>query len=120
MRRDATGTAGWPHSERRLNMIFELDKVRWISVLMGLLLYVVVLGWIWLLSPRRRRQDNSEAYHAWRALQDDPHASFQEYFNSEEGPRSPLSLWDKTWLTTAVAALVLVLALQRWGALHDL
>ena len=100
-------------------MVFDSSQVKWMSVLMGFILYVLVLACVWTLRLPSKKRDDIADYHEWRGRQDDPNASYQEYFASDAGPRKPLSRWEKAIIVTALAALALYFALVRWKALYE-
>jgi hypothetical protein len=87
---------------------------------MGLILYLIVLAWIWLLRFPKQKRDDLSSYYEWRQYEDDPYASYQQYFNSDSGPKAPLTRWEKTAIVTTLAVLILYFALWRWKALHDI
>jgi hypothetical protein len=109
-----------PSGRRRpTRMFLDASQIKWMSVLMGFILYLLVLAWIWLFRFPRKKHDDLASYHEWRLHQDDPHASYQQYFNSDSGPKTPLTRWEQTIVATVLGALALYFALVHWSVLRE-
>ena len=86
---------------------------------MGGLVYLLVLGWIWLFQKQKPDANPLEGFNEWHAFQDNPNATPQDYLQ-DRPPRSRMTRLEKTGLTTALASIALYYSLVHWQALREL
>ena len=99
-------------------MEFLPHKVDLISLGLGLAIWILVLLLVWWPRPPSSEAESAASYLQWTRIHGMSRMSYQDYINSGEAGGKPLTKVEKTIVVTLIAALVLLVALSRWGAIR--
>src|SRR5262245_59880156 len=99
-------------------MFFDASRIDFVALGLGFLVWMLALAVIWRPGRRPLPQDKTDAFLDWKKHHDLPHASFDDFLASGDGPKRPMSRNEQSIVLTLVALMVFYFAMVRWGALY--